>query len=78
MKYGFAKDKQNKAIIPEEQQALFNHVRQHTLDKLCGGFGKNLAQLFEKKREQFSSYSIQNTCNPDELYNIFKQIKALM
>ncbi|MEN8214988.1 MAG: hypothetical protein ABFS56_01130 [Pseudomonadota bacterium] len=80
MKYGFAKDKQNKAIIREEQQALFKHVRQHILDKLCGGFGKNISHLFESKREQFSKDSIQRTCpdNPDELDNIFKQIEALI
>jgi len=42
MKYGFAINKQNHAIVPIEQQTLFKHVRQHTLDKLCSGFGKNI------------------------------------
>ncbi len=80
MKSGFKKDEQNHAIVPQEQQSLFEHVPQKILDDLCEGFGRKAWEHFEKAQDKITKEAIELICpgNTAEIENILNRIESLL
>ncbi len=80
MKSGFEADEHRHAIIPREQEALFEDVPPNVLDKLCGGFGKNVWKRFRSARDVISEDAVRRTCasDPTEIDRILDEIERLL
>ncbi|MCP4350861.1 MAG: hypothetical protein GY795_35795 [Desulfobacterales bacterium] len=77
---GLKKDKtRNQAIVPDVQKELFKHVRQNILSDLCGGFGRDIWQYFNK-HDSITKDDIRATCPayPDEIDRILDNIESLL
>ena len=80
MKGGFTKDARGHATVLDEQHCLFQHVRQHILDGLCGGFGKEVWRRFESDRNVITENNIRLICqaDPTEIDRILDRIEELL
>ena len=80
MKKGLGRDDADKAVVPDEQATLFQHVPARVLDDLCGGFGADVWELFANARDVITEHTLALTCtsNPGELPALLDRIEALI
>jgi hypothetical protein len=80
MKGGFQKDPHGHAIVPEKQKDLFAHLSPQILDKLIGGFGKQIGECFKDYRDMITAESIKISCSRDpyEIDKILDNIESLI
>lgn len=67
LKNGFKKDSKGHAMIPEDQQKLFEHLSQETRDALCDslGKGKKTSEYFKTHRAHITREAMIAVCSPD-------------
>jgi len=91
MKEGFKKKKKNNKAILGVQSELYKDVHEDTLKNLCGGFGNNIAKMFNTHIDKITEDSIRQICSsdskdsnngyypdPDEIPEILDMIEGLI
>jgi len=80
MKGGFKRDDSGCAIIPEEQETLFQHVPKKILSDLCGGFGAAIWQCFRSYRSDITKEVVKACCSgdPEEIETMLDSIESLL
>ena len=80
MKHGFRLAANGKIEISATQSGLYAGIHKHVRRNLCGGFGKNVYELFKTKRQYLKYEDIENVCpnDPNEISRILEEIEKIL